>query len=104
MYDDYDQACQWADIVRGLLEVIERGQVYENDEIPDLSEIGGYWEERLPLHHNGQFVYPGRRVGRLSFYHQWPYEPEECQAERGETIWIMDGRILLCRGCGVDGT
>lgn len=77
--------------------------MYESDDIPDLSEIGGYWDDRPVKHHHGAFVYPGRRIARIPGF-EYDFEPEECQAGMTDTIWILDGRVLLCQGCGLDGT
>lgn len=77
--------------------------VYESDEIPDLSEIGASWDERLPKWHGDDLVAIGRRVARLPGV-VWPYEPEDCLAGPQDTKWILDGQVLLCTGCGIDGT
>lgn len=81
---------------------------YENDDIPDLSEIGGHWDERPVRWHGSEqtgreAVCPGRRIARLPD-REWPHEPEECTSKMGDTTWILDGRVLLCNGCGIDGT
>jgi len=73
----------------------------------DLSEIGGHWDERLVTWHgpigDRLFVVPGRRVACLPD-RTWPHEPEDCTSEMGDTTWILDGQVLLCNGCGLDGT
>jgi len=80
---------------------------YEDDEIPDLSKIGGHWDDRVVQWHGSgierEAVYPGRRIARLPD-RDWPNEPEECTAGLTDTIWILDGTVLLCTGCGIDGT
>lgn len=76
---------------------------YDDSEIPDLTEIGGHWDAHEPTHHNGDFVFPGRRVAVLPG-RTWPSIPEHCAAERGDTEWILDGKVLLCLGCGMDAT
>jgi hypothetical protein len=80
---------------------------YKNDEIPDLSEIGGHWDARIVEWHGRgverTFVASGRRIARIPGY-DWPAEPEACTAGLTDTMWILDGRVLLCTGCGVDGT
>lgn len=80
---------------------------YESDDIPDLSEVGGYWDARpVEWHHDGAdrgYVCPGRRIARIPGY-DWPSEPENCTAGMNDTTWILDGRVLLCNGCGIDGT
>lgn len=76
---------------------------YENDTIPDLSEVGGHWDERDVASHDGAYVTPGRRVARIPGV-EWLHQPENCQAELGDTTWILDGQVLLCNGCGIDGT
>ena len=78
---------------------------YENEDIPDLSEIGGHWDPR-PVEYHGpgrEFVCPGRRIARLPD-REWPHEPEDCTAGLTDTTWILDGQVLLCNGCGMDGT
>lgn len=76
---------------------------YDDSGIPDLSEIGGYWDTREPTHHNFDFVFPGRRVAVLPG-RTWPNIPEECTAGPYDTEWILGGRVLLCLGCGLDAT
>ncbi|BBX82166.1 hypothetical protein [Mycolicibacterium aubagnense] len=76
---------------------------YDDSQIPDLSEIGGHWDPRQPAHHQGAYVVPGRRVARIPG-RQWPHTPEECSAGHTDTEWILDGQVLLCTGCGIDGT
>ncbi len=82
---------------------------YESDEIPDLSEIGGHWDPREVRVHGSVevglpgWVAPGRRIARIPG-RQWPNEPEECRDDTGKGEWILDGRVLLCRGCGLDAT
>lgn len=71
--------------------------------IPDLSEVGGHWDERPVAWHSGAPVCPGRRIARIPG-RDWPSEPEGCTAEPTDTTWILDGRVLLCNGCGIDGT
>lgn len=82
-------------------------QQYESDNIPDLSEIGGYWNNRpVFLHGSGMNrtgVCLGRRIAHIPDYN-WPSEPETCTAGSTDTLWILDGRVLLCTGCGIDGT
>lgn len=83
------------------------GETYDDSEIPDLSEIGGHWDNRIVLwHHDGLDrgpVCPGRRIARLPD-REWPNDPEKCTAGPTDTTWILDGRVLLCNGCGIDGT
>lgn len=74
-----------------------------NDDIPDLSEVGGHWDPRDPEHHHEEYIAPGRLVAILPG-RPWPNTPEECQAGMFDTEWILDGRVLLCLGCGIDGT
>lgn len=78
---------------------------YESDEIPDLTEVGGHWDDRPVKWHGtaGDFVCPGRRIARLPA-RDWPHEPEECTAGMFDTEWILDGQVLLCVGCGIDAT
>jgi hypothetical protein len=54
-------------------------------------------------HHHGDFVYPGRRVVNGV----WPYlTPEACRDEQPGGIWIgtAEHEVLVCLGCGLDGT
>lgn len=36
----------------------------------------------------------------------WPYTPDTCEYgdEPGHTRWILNNSILVCTGCGLDGT
>ncbi|MFA5709358.1 hypothetical protein [Mycolicibacterium sp.] len=76
---------------------------YDRSSIPDLSEIGGYWDPNPPGHHGGAYVAPGRLVARIPG-RQWPHTPEQCTAGATDSEWVLDGRVLLCTGCGIDGT
>ncbi|MCV7174761.1 hypothetical protein [Mycolicibacterium sphagni] len=78
---------------------------YESDAHTEalFAEIGGRWDDRRVEYHSPdqEFVYPGRKVAVIpGVVH--PYTPEGCTAE--ENMWILDGRLLLCTGCGLDGT
>ena len=80
---------------------------YEANDIPDLSEIGGHWDDRhVEWHGTGldrEHVAPDRRIARIPG-RDWPNEPENCTAGITDTTWILDGKVLLCNGCGIDGT
>lgn len=80
-------------------------EIYEDDDIPDLSEIGGRWDGRIVPYHgrDRDYVVPGRRIARIPG-REWPNDPEKCTAGMRDTEWILDGRVLLCTGCGLDGT
>lgn len=49
------------------------------------------------------YIAPGRTVvtvpGRT-----WPYQPELCPMGDKDTEWLDGGSILVCVGCGLDGT
>ncbi|SKT53585.1 Uncharacterised protein [Mycobacteroides abscessus subsp. massiliense] len=76
---------------------------YEDD-LP-LAEAGGSWDARIPEYHQPErgYIAPGRRVAHLPGF-EWPNTPEECTAAYLDTVWVLDGRLLLCRGCGLDAT
>jgi hypothetical protein len=51
-----------------------------------------------------EFVFPGRRV-LLIDGREWPYTPEECPGdEEFANEWVFDDTLLVCKGCGIDGT
>lgn len=80
-------------------------RTYDRSEVPDLSEIGGHWDPRQPEYHQtpGGFVSPSRLVARIPG-RDWPSSPEECTAGLRDAEWILGGRVLICTGCGLDGT
>ncbi|MFZ2240435.1 MAG: hypothetical protein WAV90_13035 [Gordonia amarae] len=57
---------------------------------------------RAPKHHAGVPVSGGRRVGHYGYI--WPCEPETCSAGPTSTVWVRNGQVLLCRGCGLNVT
>ncbi len=71
-----------------------------------LSEVNGSWDD-TPIRYHGadpmdrEYVYPGRRRALIPEV-AWPYTPETCTATAG--FWWFDGQVLLCNGCGIDGT
>ncbi|MEU8901834.1 hypothetical protein AB0C65_38640 [Nocardia sp. NPDC048505] len=73
----------------------------ELDEL-DVAELGT-WDTRAPAHHGGGYVAPGRRVLQIHD-HIWAAQPETCTAAIRDTTWYLDGRLLLCNLCGLDGT
>lgn len=45
-----------------------------------------------------------KREGRKVADGDWPYTPEDCQrADEGQGIWLTP-QLLVCPGCGLDGT
>ncbi|MEV0462254.1 hypothetical protein AB0I30_03110 [Nocardia tengchongensis] len=74
-----------------------------SDFTPDLSSIGGIWDPFPPKHHHGGYIAPGRLVAHFPD-HPWPYTPETCQAGMCDTTWYLNGELLLCNGCGLNGT
>ncbi|EIU24785.1 hypothetical protein MA5S0921_2726 [Mycobacteroides abscessus 5S-0921] len=70
-----------------------------------LAAAGGSWDPRLPEHHgpDQDYIAPGRRVAHLPGF-SWPNTPEKCIAGHLDTVWVLDGQLLLCTGCGLDGT
>lgn len=80
---------------------------YDVSGLPLLPE-GWTWGHQ-PEWHGGspgahfEHVAPGRAVldipGR-----SWPWLPEECEDATGQGQWLLDGQILVCRGCGLDST
>ncbi|WP_306211072.1 hypothetical protein [Actinoplanes sp. RD1] len=53
--------------------------------------------------HHGDLVWPGRLVVEGS----WPYaSPESCRDTSPGGIWIgpTGSEVLVCAGCGLDGT
>ncbi|MFC8046794.1 hypothetical protein [Nocardia sp. NPDC057353] len=73
---------------------------YPIDELPDISHLGGEWTTATVRDcADGTPV----EVGRAVFPdHEWPFEPGTCTWTRG--AWYLDETLLLCMGCGCDGT
>lgn len=76
---------------------------FDRTNVPDLTEIGGHWDPRLIYSHGDGPAAVGRLVAVLPG-RSWPSTPEECTAGHFDTEWILDGRVLLCLGCGIDAT
>ncbi|WP_331761076.1 hypothetical protein OG225_43290 (plasmid) [Nocardia sp. NBC_01377] len=73
---------------------------YPTDQLPDISSLGGEWT--LATVPEVAFGHPVQ-VGRAMFPdHEWPYEPAKCTWDQG--TWYLDGTLLICMGCGTDGT
>ena len=75
----------------------------ESEFEPDLSPIGGTWGKRQPEYHRDPMnrIALGRRIAHIQGI-EWPYQPEDCQVDKNE--WILDGQVLICTGCGINGT
>ncbi|WP_433758140.1 hypothetical protein [Nocardia sp. CA-135398] len=73
---------------------------YPIDQLPDLSSIGGTWTTVTVR----DCAYGGPvRVGVAQFPDwEWPYTPAKCPIQHGS--WYLNGTLLLCNGCGSDGT
>lgn len=73
---------------------------YAIDQLPDLSPLGGHWTTTT-----ARDIVDGRPV-EIGLAHlpgvEWPYQPANCPIARGS--WYLDGTLLLCDGCGTDGT
>lgn len=51
--------------------------------------------------HERLWVYPGRQV----IEGPWPAPtPEQCTAVETDGLWLEDGTVLVCTGCGLDQT
>ncbi|MFE3105297.1 hypothetical protein [Nocardia tengchongensis] len=70
------------------------------DNLPDLSPLGGHWTTTTGHHIDfGHIVTMGRaEIPGIT----WPYEPEDCPITTN--TWYLDDTLLLCDGCGTDGT
>lgn len=75
---------------------------YPIEQLPDISHLGGEWTTAIaPDAAYGTPV----EVGRAIFPdHEWPYEPGTCTCTWGQGARYLDGGLLLCMGCGCDGT
>jgi hypothetical protein len=61
------------------------------------------WRGDLVEYHGPgrEYVYRGRRV----VVGKWPAaRPEECKDASDQGEWIAGGKVLVCRGCGLDCT
>ena len=78
---------------------------YDRSGLPDLSETGGHWDPRRPRYHGPDQLYiaPGRLIARIPG-REWPNTPEECTSAEDPGEWICGGKVLVCTGCGIDGT
>ncbi|MGW0252641.1 hypothetical protein ACWDYH_39060 [Nocardia goodfellowii] len=73
---------------------------YPVDQLPDLSSISGTWT--IVTVRDCAHGHPVQ-VGQAHFPDwEWPYQPNNCPIARGS--WYLDGDLLLCNGCGTDGT
>lgn len=90
------------------------------DEQYDIYNDLQYWSTKTVEYHGScrlirEYVSPGRKVLLL---HEWPHTPEECCDNHGY-MWIgllegelvyaieyenVSGLVLICNGCGLDGT
>lgn len=70
---------------------------------PDVTGWGYAWSLSSPTAHAGAFVWPGRRVLQIPG-HVWPHHPSICPMGDLNTQWLCDGTVLVCAGCGLDGT
>jgi len=71
-------------------------------EQPGLDHVAAEWG-RQPVKHADRFVWPGRAVLVLP-NRTWKYQPESCRDDSGTGEWVLDGLVLVCRGCGLDCT
>ncbi|QIS19208.1 hypothetical protein [Nocardia terpenica] len=73
---------------------------YPVDQLPDLGPLGGHWT--LVTVRDAAYGYLVR-VGQAHLPGiEWPYQPHECPIDRGS--WYLDDTLLICDGCGTDGT
>ncbi|WP_040817368.1 hypothetical protein [Nocardia jiangxiensis] len=73
---------------------------YQINELPDLSPLGGHWTLTTSPDDAYDDV-PEYGLAHLPGV-EWPYQPADCTVTEG--TWYLDGTLLLCDGCGVDGT
>ena len=73
--------------------------LYEPPALPAAS--GARWGVAATSH-RGLFVYPGRRVLHLPGW-TWTHQPAGCPVV-DRNIWMLEGAVLVCAGCGLDGT
>lgn len=76
---------------------------FVNDALVDREDAtwGDEVRYHTPYH---DFVYPGRRTLLLKD-RTWPHTPEECPGHpEFENKWFIEDTVLVCMGCGLDGT
>lgn len=48
-------------------------------------------------------IYPGREILSLPDI-TYPWTPETCRDVDNPSMWVLDDLVLVCRGCGINGT
>ncbi|MGW6333212.1 hypothetical protein [Nocardia rhamnosiphila] len=73
---------------------------YPIEQLPDISHLGGEWTTAVVA--DAAWGHPVR-VGRAVFPdHEWRFGPGACTWGKGARY--LDETLLLCMGCGCDGT
>ncbi|MEU0539745.1 hypothetical protein ABZ319_07725 [Nocardia sp. NPDC005978] len=68
--------------------------------LPHLSPLNGHWTTAtIAEDATGQPVEIG--IALLPGI-EWPYPPETCPTSCG--TWHLNGELVICEGCGADGT
>ncbi|PZU04695.1 MAG: hypothetical protein DI630_00845 [Gordonia sp. (in: high G+C Gram-positive bacteria)] len=83
---------------------------YNTEVAAAMSEIGAQWIPTTDSCHGAPDlmvfqagIYPGRQILSIpGITHPWT--PQTCRAVDIRSIWVLDGLILICRGCGLNGT
>ncbi|OUS97414.1 hypothetical protein [Rhodococcus sp. NCIMB 12038] len=75
-----------------------------------MDDIGAQWVPTVAGTHGAPDlmmfptgIYPGRQILSIPGITH-PFTPNTCRDVDAPGMWVLDGLILVCRGCGIDCT
>jgi hypothetical protein len=75
------------------------------DGLPDLTGTGLAWNPAAVAYHGRDELERTPIYGRLALAGHWPAKrPVECEFTDRRGVWLADGMVLACPGCGLDCT
>jgi hypothetical protein len=82
-------------------EIDGKPATFIRDDVEDVM----FRDEEVRWHGGGAegrgYVYPGRQMVAGNYPHP---HAEVCEDYSGTGEWVANGRVLVCRGCGLDCT
>lgn len=81
---------------------------YTDEVSAAMDKVGAHWTPPNTRFHGAPDlmmfpagIYPGRQILQLPGVTH-PFTPDTCRDVDAPGVWVLNGLVLLCSGCGID--